>query len=673
LDPTVDPSPLPTPDEPLNPNLALPWGDDDTGNWRKRIQVAKDGLQAVIDDGKANVERYTNRYLKKNELSRDTVSIPQAFSFTETKKPQLFYRVPEVQLTGKRPAADAVAPVVQKVLNDYLGPEHINVRIAMAEILFDEICATGYGVVKVGYESATVPVEMPGEPAAPGLPPAEPQIVQVPVYENYYVRRISPGRLLRPIEFHGLDYDTANWIGFTFTEDVPPNTPGATTTDTKADDQLLSKPAVSAGTGRTVATGVEIWYRRAAFDPAVKDPQEIAVFVLMDGDDTPREHRPSPLQRRGQAGKWIGMTGFPVKVLKIRYVSDSADAPSDVSITRNLSDEQSRGRTQLLRARDRKMPTVIYDNTRPGIRELIDKIEHNDSNAFVGVPGDPRDIFHTLDKGSVAQESYNFNDYVERDIEKAWALGSNQQGVNTDSARTATELSLVQEATDTRLAAERDAVTYFFTDKIARNVLGLLQLFATADSFVRIVGPDGAVQWQKWNADSIQGEFSFNIKINSQLRPDSAADLKKIMDVVNFSAKSPYVNQMELWRTAMQQWGFDPNRIIRQPDPPKEEGPRLAVSMSLSPADFVDPRTRVYAIALAKAAGVEVPMLQLPGDVAQLSAPPPAAAGVPMKRMGNQLTPGALEEADTLSKHKALETGRLDGAGSSTGAAPSVQ
>lgn len=646
LDPAGDP---PAPPDPL---LELPWTPDDSRLWRNRITVAKQGLDAIIADGKKNIERYTNRYLHAHELTRDLVSVPSPFWYTEQKKPQLFYRVPEVQLAGRRPAAEAIAPVVQQVLNDYLGPEHANVRVPMSEVIFDVICPVGFGVVKIGYEAATVPVEMPPDPMQP--PGTPPQVTQVPVYENYYVKRIPPGKLVRPIEFHGLDYDQASWIGFTFEEDAQPGESGVKATDVKGDDRLLSVPSIQAGTGRTLRTGVEIWYRRSAFDPAVKDPNEIAMFVLMDGDDGPREHRPSPLQRRGQDGKWIGMTGFPVKVLKVRYVSDSPDAPSDVSVTRNLSDEQSRGRTQLLTARDRKMPTVIYDNTRPGIRELMEKVERNESNGFVGVPGDPREIFHVLDKGNVASESYNFNDYVEHDQEKAWSLGSNQQGVATNSARTATELSLIQEATDTRLAYERDQVAFFFTDKIARNMLGLLQLFATADSFVRIVGPDGAVQFKAWNADTIQGEFGFSIKMNSQLRPDAASDLKRVNDLLNLSARSPQINQTELWRIAVQAWGFDPNRLVQKPAPPPKDEPKVSLALSLSPADFANPLTQPYAVALAKSAGLEVPVLP----------PTPPPGTMPPQ----QLTPGTAEEAEKLSKHRSLETGKLDGAGAASGA-----
>ena len=213
---------------------------------------------------------------------------------------------------------------------------------------------------------------------------------------------------------------------------------------------------------------------------------------------------------------------------------------------------------------------------------------------------------------------------------------------------------MIQEATDTRLAYERDQVAFFFCDKIARNLLGLLQLFATAESFARIVGPDGAVQFQPWSADTIQGEFGFGIKVNSQLRPDSAADLKRITDVVNLSAKSPYVRQVELWRIAMQAWGFDPNRIIQEPPPPSKEEPKVSLALSLSPADFANPLTQPYAIQMAQAAGLKI---QLP----QLQPPP------------NQLTPGTNEEADKLSKHKSLQTGQLDGAGAETGMAPMVQ
>ena len=650
--PPEDAPPAPSPDQPA---LELPWTDADAQAWRARLSVARDSLTPVIEDGKKNIERYVNRYLKAGELTQDRVSIPAPFWYTENKKAQLFYRVPEVQLTGKRPASDAVAPLAQQVLNEYLGPEHANVRLPMAELIFDTICPVGFGVCKVGYESFTVPVEAPPDPLQPDAPA---RTVMVPVHEAYYMRRISPGKLLRPNEFHGFDYDLASWIGFAFEEDVPPGTAGASAT-TPDDERLLSTPQTPIGTGRAVRRGVEIWYRRSAFDPSVKDPNEYAVFVLMDGEPTPREHRRSPLHRRGQDGKWIGMTGFPVKVLKVRYVSDSADAPSDVAITRNLSDEQSRGRTQLLLSRDRKMPTVVYDNTRPGIKDLIDKIARNESHGFVGVPGDPRDLFHVLDKGSTAQESYAFNDYVEHDQEKAWSMGSNQQGVNTDSARTATELSLVQEAADTRLAYERDHVAYFFTDKIARNLLGLLQLFATAQNFVRIVGPDGAVGFKAWNADAIQGEFGFSIKLNSQLRPDAASDMKRVSDFVNFGSRSPFLDQLQLWRAAAQAWGFDPNQIVKKPEPPKKEPPNVSLSLALSPIDFANPVTAPYALAMAKAAGLEMPALP-PVDPA---AAPPGP---------NPLTPGTNPEADVLSKHKQLQTGNLDGAGAATGA-PRVQ
>lgn len=654
--------PLPTdmpavPEPPIDsapqaPEFGLPWTPQDTERWRARIAASDAIMRDLLVQAKKNIAAYLNRNLMSAPVD-DLVSVPATTWYLDNKRSQLFFRVPEVVLTPKKPTAEPNTHLAQAVVNEYLGPERAHIKTVMDEVIFDLLCPMGFGVLKVGYE-------------------AYPQTVADPtgqtttiVAENYYARRIPPGRLIRPVDFMGSDYDDADYIGFHFEENVPPGTPGAVTSSDRGerDDFLLTVPTAGEGArgARTVRRGVEVWYKRRLEDPSVSDPFAYAMFILMDGESEPRRHDVSPYHVLAATG-WAGANGFPVKVLKTRYISDSADAPSDTQITRILNEELSRGRTQLVVSRDRKMPTVIYNSATPGIDEVIDKIRRNESHGFIGVPANPASIFLVLDKGATAQENYRFNEVATDDMDRAWALGSNQQGVPVDSARTATELQLIQNNSETRLDYERAKVADFFCHKVARNILGLVQVFADDTQYIRLLGPDGAARMVQWSKEQIQGEFGFSIKANSQLRPDNAADLKRTTDVINFASKSPYVNQKELWRAAMIQWGFDVERVIKDPEPPKSDPPNVSITLQLKPTDFADPLTQPFAVALAKAAGMELegmpPALPIASGVAGPSA---------TDELRNLLTPGTADTADVLSKHKFDETGRLPGSGSTVG------
>jgi hypothetical protein len=366
----------------------------------------------------------------------------------------------------------------------------------------------------------------------------------------------------------------------------------------------------------------------------------------MDGAEAPRMHRTHPC---------ANLKGFPIKVLTIRYVSDTAFAPSDSTVTRVLADEVSRGRTQSLLFRDRSMPQNMFDSTQ--LRQgTVDKIERGDTQGMIGHPGPiTEQLVRQINKGETPRESFAFNDVVSRDIERAWGLGANQQGQTTETSRTATELTIIENAKDTRLDYERDKIIAWYCNDLVRDLFALMQHYAEQDQDVLMTTPEGAQQWLVWNKTAIQGEFAFTIKVNSQLRPDSAAQQKKMLDWVNISAKSPYINQVENWALLAKEFGFDPARMIVQPPRPKPEQARLSVSAVELVTMLPIIQTNPSALALLEANGVNIP-----DEMMQRAAQMQAAAAAPP----NALTPGTAPEADILSKHSADETGRLDGGGS---------
>ena len=626
----------------------------DKSAWLARIQGSKDATQDIIEQGKKNVRKYRNKPLKSRPRA-DVVAVPVDFTKVEAKRPQLFYQVPEVQLNGLTPESEKTAPLSQAVLNQYLGPSKINIKSTMDEILFDILCPVGFGVICLGYETKTrtVPAQVDPMTMQPMGPPT-----QVPIWEQYFAHRVAPGLFLIDPDFTGSDFDRALWLGYRRYKNVPAGTPGATSRS-KDDDRLLSDPKTKERGGVPRKWGTVVWYRTIIEDPDAH-PDAFRTFTWWDGDDAPEEHRDSPFQTTDANGKLGGLLSNPIKVLTLRYVSDCAFPPSDCDITRNIVDERSRGRTQLLQHRNRTLPVTFFDSTRVG-KEAMEKIEKGDIDQLVGIPSVDPTMFVPLQQADLKPTNYEFDRVAEKDTNEAWALSPNQSGMASENVITATEAQTMKAGADTRLDYERGKVALFFCEKIAASVMTLIQLFADQTSYVQMLGgklapqpPQGmdpmAAETQAasnlvaWNKQNIQGEFAFSVKLNSQLRPDTTADQQRAVQWLNVSAPSPHINQAENWKMMAHAFGLDPSLIIAQPQPPAPEKPKVSISIK---GEDLSPLSPQYAnvLQILTAQGVE--------GLAPVPAP-----------IVNPTQETTAEQAPVLSKHTGDLTGRLPGGGS---------
>lgn len=646
----ADADPQPTPG--VAPEAKQNWNE-----WKSRITASRDYIKSTIREGQKNVNRQRQKFFAA-QSSVDRMAAPDDFFLSQQKIAQLFYKVPEVQLSAKRPGPDEqAAPLFQAVLNEMLGPDNINVKSAMDEALTDLITAVGYGAFKIGYDATLddVPQTDPitGDPMSHPVT-GELLTQKVLVHEAYRCSHIPPGRMLFQPEFIGSDYDKAGYIGFRFIEDVPPGTPNARTTRLQDDEELLSRPPTeSSSSTRTYLIVDAIWFKAALFMDDVKDPEEIWQLEWVQDAPEPRVFEACPYQK---------FPGFPVKVLTTRYVSDSALPPSDTTITRNLVDAKSIGLTQQLLHRERTLPQNLIDTSRVGPDELA-KIEANVQDSFIGMPMPiTPDLCAPLMKGALPQETYVLENSIDAMIEKAWSMGANQVGRQTRGSHTATELQIIQTNMDTRLGYEQDKVTVFFLTKLVRCIAALIQQYAPQDGgYVRVLGANGAQALQQWTGTQIQGDFAFSIKINSQLRPDSVADMQRISNWINFSARSPFINQQTNWKLAAEAFGFDPTQLIVQPPPPQPEPPKIA--LTFTGADL-DPAAPQYAnvAQILEVQGIKLPPTPSPvmlpgGSSAPQGSPGQGAPALPV----NHLTPGTAHEAPVLTKH--MDTGKLPGGG----------
>lgn len=624
--------------------------------WMESLKTSEESRDAVRDaDWKPNVEAYRGKGTKKDGQIRVNVD----FTNVEQKKAQLFFRTPDVQLTAHRPETEDAVILFQQVLNHKLGPAGVNAKVAVDECLFDGLCASGTWACKVGYVATTIGmVAVPTGQVDPmtGQPAVDPTTQQpltqdVPsLHERYFMDRISPAKLLKPRDFFGSDHDRAPWIGFEFVEDI------AIAKDLWGLDddfkgggtdkhRLVTDTQTEAREGVVVAR--EIWYYAARLDATVKNPDKVRQIIFVEGIDHPVVHRDSTYQVFGPNGKFqSGMKGFPVVVGQLRTVGDTPWVPSDCSISRPQVDELSEGRFQMVQQRKKSLPIRWFDKNRVAPDD-VDRLKKETIQGMIPTDGNGNEIFGEIARAQWPRENFTFADVVTKDIDKFWALGSNQQGVTDESTRTATELSLIQSNINVRLDYERSKVLDWYISAVSK-LSTLYQLFADDEDYVEILGPDGDKRLQAWDRTKIQGEFAFSAKPDSAQRVDAQTDRKQFLDFFNMNAKNPVINLNELTRIGITKMNYDPSRLIKQPEPPQPPQPN--VGFTFNGEDFVGAASPIV-LEIAQQAGYKIS----PQAIAA------AAAGQARIEAAQQIQAQAkLEHGGLADKHEPLNKHSLD-------------
>lgn len=543
--------------------------------WNSRISAAEEKRDRNKALWKANVNRYRGKMLEY-QPEYDHIVVPKDYASVEQKKAQLFFQSPDIQLTALLPGMEKTAQLFQAVINHQLGPHEINVKTTIDEVLFDLLCPAGIGATKIGYENVldgAIPMEL------------ENRLVPAPniIFERYFWDRISPLMLLIPDDFHGSDYDKASWLGYKdyisperaselysiSLEELPTGGPGY-----DAEELLSQEDAVAMRPKLNMLTRYEIWYRASTFDPRVRHPEECRQLCIIKGLDRPAAHRLSPYQKYVQR-RLIGMTGYPIHIFTLRYVSDSAYPPSDCSTSRPLGDELNKSRTQMLLQRDRSIPLRFGDIQRLGGQAGVDKICRGIWQAIIPITGLDRNNppVQEVARAQYPRENFEFNNIISRDYDEAWALSSTQRGQETEDVRSATEIQRLSSAAEVRMEAERNRFLAQYVRGVEK-LATLLQLFADTPQYVRITGPEGGTWLSQWDKTLVQGKYAFSIKPDSAIRIDVQQERRQLLQLYNFFANDPMINRTELAAPILRKHNFDPEKVLvrqlpeKKPDPP---------------------------------------------------------------------------------------------------------
>ncbi len=490
--------------------LDIPLPDSGIGSlkfWQNELSDSEKRIAEEVPEWRINLKRYAGERDRNVKLGPGfSVQVNTDYSNTEQKKAQLFYRTPEIQAKAKRDAWRNAAPLVQAIMNDFTGQEMMDMASVMDELLFDLLCPAGIAGVKVGYDRVTVTVQIPTQRTEPVLDPVTGQPAVDPVtggpstrlalgpdgqpettpkdrtiWEDYYCRRISPADLRLPSGFTSTRYQQAPWKGFVFATDAD------TMKKFGVDDKNLSDYARKNSLLNErdkkylpdTPHGTEVFYQACVYDPTVTNPDKYRRLVFVDGpkDRVCVVHEDCKYQEFDDAGAFVkGVKGNPISITSLRTVGDTAYPKSDCQMSRNVVDERSKSRSQMIRAKDSARRVLGYDKLTVR-KETITQIENGEANDMVGFSGNPTGQMHEIASSSTPPSDYTLDSIQSQEADKTWALGSNAQGVREDTTRSATEIKTIQNAVDSRLAKERNKVLGFYIS-LCYQILGLIQMFA---------------------------------------------------------------------------------------------------------------------------------------------------------------------------------------------------
>jgi hypothetical protein len=259
---------------------------------------------------------------------------------------------------------------------------------------------------------------------------------------------------------------------------------------------------------------------------------------------------------------------FPIRILTIRDLSESAFPPSDAAFTNSGIKARNTGRRQELMMRDLALTKTLFD---AGAFEDgdVEKVKNAKPGEWIAV-GEGK-LSQGVDKimGSTispkfTSDFYRLDQTLGQEIDQTLGINANSAGATNDTVRAATEIAATQQASAGRNQKEQARVIDFFLDGV-RLIDILISRYTKETEWVRITGPDGAARIMAWSGEMVSGRWMYEIAPDSQLRVDTAQDRQQNLAFYNLVAKDPLVNREPILKRLARQFGYDPSKIIINP------------------------------------------------------------------------------------------------------------
>jgi hypothetical protein len=634
--------------------------------WRSRTEASRKVRQRMMEVWKNSVRfRVQKPYnsVADETAAQDRVAVPEDWARSKQKAALLNFQLPKIVAMASIPELAPKQAAVTAAVNEVLRKE-ARAAYMIDECLADAINASGIGVSVLGVDERIeeVEIEQAGQPETDpltGMPAIDPVTggpvlgppTMVPtkrlVSRRFYWDRVSPANFLWPVEFTGSDWEQAPWLGMDdfpkvaevrrqYGDDVAGratvagSSDGDAPTESSPNETLATDVMDPESEGAISTQSVRrttIYYKAAKYDSSVLHPDALHRLVFIDGVDTPVIDEALPWQEwqaeipeepagvdpmtgqptpgnPGRPGYFKGLTGFPIRVLTLTYVSDLSVPPSDSQAGRPQVRELIRSRSQMLRMRDSSLPLRWYDVNRID-EDVIESMRRGEYNDMIPSNGPGDRSFGEVARATFPRENFQFQSILNNDLDRSWSLSNNSLAVTNTGKKSATEINAISGASQVRLDYEKSRVSRVIAEGAA-VLFGLMQLVANRAMYVPLVGPGGAEVLSRVVPTEIDGPFSFTFMSDSSDRVDPLARQDRVLKLWNLTAQSPNVNRKALLEEMYTAHGLDTSKILV--DEPPSGPPPPNVNFAFKGEDLLNP----MAVAVMNKAGYKLE----PADIA---------------------------------------------------------
>ena len=502
-------------------------------------------------------------------VQEDRLLVNIAFSTVNIIAPNISVNYPKISVNAVKPEHSSQAVIAEAVVNYWW--RHRDIRDQFRRAVKDMLTC-GHGWIKVGYrfvEEESVGVdEDPSDPQLGG----ESTSISVILEDSPFAERVSPMDVF--VDPDATNMKDIKWIAQRIRRPL---------SEVKA-DKRYSKIARDEVQVMAVS--------RYADDPSRKkindknqgyaevwefyDVVGKSLSVFCEG----AEHylvKPMPLPYS---------FGQPFVMLRDYEIPDHFYPIGELESIEPLQRELNETRSQMMNHRKKFARKYLYKES--AFDQLgRTALESDEDNVMVPVIGDEALGGTVMAMPAIINppEFYNLSDTIIADIDRVSGVSEIQRGGTTEIRRTATEASLVQDASNAR-TADKLAIVEQAISEIGRRLVSLAYQFMTGQHVARIIGKDGEPIWVEYDREYLAGDFDFEV-VSGSTQPHNESFKRQmalqIVDAMAPFAGSGIINMPKLAAYVLQN-GFgikNPDEFIQQA--PQPEMPSAGPSVPAAP------------------------------------------------------------------------------------------
>jgi len=529
---------------------------DHLKHYKQRLEASKRWRK---DDGyDATWRRMTDMYkgLQYEDFrTEDRLSINIAFATINIIAPNISVNYPKISVNATNPANAANAVIAEAVVNYWW--RYKDIRTEFRRAVKDSLTC-GHGWVKVGYRFVEEEQVNDHEALDP-IDGNEVTPITVVVEDSPFAERVSPMDVF--VDPDATSMHDIKWIAQRIRRPMA---------DVK-NDKRYSK--VARDQIQTMAVG------RYSDDPSKKkiydktegyaeiwEYYDISTKMMSVFCDSADQFliKPTPMPYS---------FGQPFVMLRNYDVPDHFYPIGDLESIEPLQRELNETRTQMMNHRKKYSRKYLYKES------AFDNLgrtalESDEDNVMVPVISDEAlsSIVAAFPAVINPSDFYDQTQMIIGDIDRVSGVSEIQRGGTSEIRRTATESSLVQDASNAR-TADKLAMIEQAISECGRRMVALARQFMTGEQVARVMGKDGEPVWIQYDRDYLEGDFDFEVVAGSTQPHNESFRRQMALQMVD--AMAPFagagiIDMPKLAAYVLQQ-GFgvkNPDEFIAQPQAP---------------------------------------------------------------------------------------------------------